>query len=400
MADRYLVRHPILLDELLDDRLTSLTNETAVDCRVAHGDGTPSCRLRGDAERAMNVTRDAPSCAGVSACSLADLVHGCRGTPGGPPVRACRRGARDRIAPCVARVRAPHCDAPRFAVVAYGKLGGKRARLRIDLDLIFLFDDEHADAPEIYALFARRLVNWLTAAYFERNVVRDRPRLTPNGQRRPAGLRRGAFERYQRNEDGRGRWTWEHQALTRARFCAAMPLARGSKICATRCSARPRAEEALRARCAGDAHAHARRSSEQEPAVDLKHDPGGMVDIEFSSSTSCWRTRMRTRSSWAISATSRCLRIAGDLGLADARSPLGCRRVPHLPPAHTGAAERRAEDGAPARVEPQSSREAPERARPVGRRFSALATAASSSGDGCPRCRNRARAFRECGGSE
>src|SRR5690606_25560288 len=46
---------------------------------------------------------------------------------------------------------------PRFAVIAYGKLGGKELGYASDLDLVFLFDDEREDAGEIYAKLGRRM---------------------------------------------------------------------------------------------------------------------------------------------------------------------------------------------------------------------------------------------------
>ena len=49
---------------------------------------------------------------------------------------------------------------PRFAVIAYGKLGGKE--LRLGPDLVFLFDDPRDDAAEVYAKLGRRMTSWLS----------------------------------------------------------------------------------------------------------------------------------------------------------------------------------------------------------------------------------------------
>src|SRR3954462_6738825 len=53
-------------------------------------------------------------------------------------------------------------DAPRFAVIAYGKLGGKELGYASDLDIIFLYDDPAEEAAEVYARLAQRLNNRLT----------------------------------------------------------------------------------------------------------------------------------------------------------------------------------------------------------------------------------------------
>src|SRR5690606_37201423 len=51
--------------------------------------------------------------------------------------------------------------APRFAIVAYGKLGGKELGYASDLDLVFLYDDPRDDASELYAKLGRRMASWL-----------------------------------------------------------------------------------------------------------------------------------------------------------------------------------------------------------------------------------------------
>ncbi|HUL65562.1 MAG TPA: bifunctional [glutamate--ammonia ligase]-adenylyl-L-tyrosine phosphorylase/[glutamate--ammonia-ligase] adenylyltransferase [Burkholderiaceae bacterium] len=282
-ATDYLVRHPILLDELLDDRLTNLSNATPVDFSAWRADVEHHLAdLVEDTERAMNVMRDAHH-AQVFRLLVADLDG-----------RLSVERLADHLsalADCVLEIvlrhvwkgfNRKHRDDPRFAAVAYGKLGGKELGYASDLDLIFLFDDEHADAAEIYALFARRLVNWLTVRTSSGTLFEIDLRLRPNGN---AGLlvsERGAFERYQRNEDGRGAWPWEHQALTRARYCAGeRHLGAAFEDLRNEVLARSRDERPLR----DDVLAMRRRMHDGHPnrtrLFDLKHDPGGMVDIEF-----------------------------------------------------------------------------------------------------------------------
>ena len=56
-----------------------------------------------------------------------------------------------------------HRELPAFAVIAYGKLGGKELGYASDLDLIFLYDDEDQDAPPLYAKLAQRFITWMTS---------------------------------------------------------------------------------------------------------------------------------------------------------------------------------------------------------------------------------------------
>jgi glutamate-ammonia-ligase adenylyltransferase len=175
-----------------------------------------------------------------------------------------------------------HRELPRFAVIGYGKLGGKELGYVSDLDLIFLFDDDHPDAGEIYALLARRLVAWLTTQTSSGILFDIDLRLRPNGN---AGLMVSSFDgfaRYQRNEDGLGAWVWEHQALTRARWCAG-DAELGYRFEAERVHVLTQVRDLVRLK--DEVLAMRRKMLEGHPnpsaLFDLKHDRGGMVDIEF-----------------------------------------------------------------------------------------------------------------------
>ena len=71
-------------------------------------------------------------------------------------------------------------------MIAYGKLGGKELGYASDLDLIFLYDDPDDAASDIYAMFARRLVTWLTMATGAGTLFDVDLRLRPNGESGPA----------------------------------------------------------------------------------------------------------------------------------------------------------------------------------------------------------------------
>ena len=113
-------------------------------------------------------------------------------------------------------LRGRHREAPRFAVIGYGKLGGKELGYASDLDIVFLYDDADERAPEVYARLAQRLNTWLTSRTSAGVLFETDLRC---GRAAPPGLlvsSVAAFERYQEENA----WVWEHQALTRARFCA------------------------------------------------------------------------------------------------------------------------------------------------------------------------------------
>src|SRR5262249_35037205 len=120
------------------------------------------------------------------------------------------------LSACWGYLPAPHREQPRFAVIGYGKLGGKELGYASDLDLIFLYDDEDERAAENYARLAQRYNNWLTARTASGTLFETDLELRPSGASGLLVSTLAAFERYQ-DKDA---WTWEHQALTRARYCA------------------------------------------------------------------------------------------------------------------------------------------------------------------------------------
>jgi len=176
-----------------------------------------------------------------------------------------------------------HLDAPRLGIVAYGKLGGKELGYGSDLDLVFLFDDADDNAPEIYAAHVRKLITWLTLKTGEGGLYEIDTALRPNGNSGLLVTRVDAYADYQAQRGSNAAWTWEHQAMTRARCVlgsdairARFDAVRRAVITAPRDTAALRQEiiamrERLRA-------AH----PVQAGRFDLKHSPGGMIDAEFA----------------------------------------------------------------------------------------------------------------------
>ena len=311
-ASDYLCRHPILLDELLDARVLFAPPDS----------NTWGEQLRreldsveADTERRMDVFRHfqhiqtfrllAQDVTGQLTVerladylsALADLI------------------LNQALVECWRETPVRHVEAPRFAVIAYGKLGGKELGYASDLDVVFLYDDPDEAAPERYARLAKRLIAWLTSMTGAGRLYEVDARLRPDGQSGLLVTSVAAFERYQREKA----WTWEHQALTRARFAAGDPSV-GERFEALRtailCARRPLAQliidiNAMRAKMH---QAHPNRSN----LFDLKHDAGGMVDIEFIvqclvlAHSHAHPELTRNLGNIAL------LRIAGDLGLIPA----------------------------------------------------------------------------------
>ncbi len=275
-AAEYVTRHPLLLDELLDDRLLYSApdwNEFERGLRAA------LAAAGGDVERQMNAVREqhqaqlfrmlAQDLAGLLTVEvladhlsqLADIV------------------LQLSLEACWAQLATRHREQPLFAVIAYGKLGGKELGYASDLDIIFVYDDPDDRAPENYARLAQRYNNWLTVRTSAGTLFDTDLQLRPSGSSGLLVSSVAAFEEYQE----RAAWAWEHQALTRARFCAgdknigaAFEKIR-TKILQRKRNPSALAREILAMREKLHA-AHPNRSG----LFDLKHDRGGMIDIEFT----------------------------------------------------------------------------------------------------------------------
>ena len=184
---------------------------------------------------------------------------------------------------CWARLKTRHRDIPQLAIIAYGKLGGLELGYGSDLDIVFVYEDSDERAGEIYGALVRKLINWLTVKTSEGDLYEIDTALRPNGN---AGLLVTPFSAYANYQQQRGSntaWTWEHQAITRARCVLGsaelrqrFDEVRDAVIASPRDLVSLHDEiAAMRARV-GAAH------RDKAGLFDVKHSPGGMVDIEFA----------------------------------------------------------------------------------------------------------------------
>ncbi len=173
----------------------------------------------------------------------------------------------------------------RFCVLAYGKLGGRELGYGSDLDLVFLHDDgpgstdgEHTlDAQVYFIRLAQRIIHVLSTQTGAGALYQVDTRLRPSGNSGLLVSSFAAFAVYQQSEA----WTWEHQALLRARTVAGdPPLRTQAEDLRREILCQPREVAALRAEVAG---MRERMRSARPPgeAFDVKGAPGGLVDLEF-----------------------------------------------------------------------------------------------------------------------
>jgi glutamate-ammonia-ligase adenylyltransferase len=179
---------------------------------------------------------------------------------------------------CWNNVRKKHQEHANFAIIAYGKLGGRELGYDSDLDLIFLFEDTHAEAGENYARLAQRINSVLSSYTPAGRLYETDLRLRPNGASGLLVSSISAFAEYQQNDA----WVWEQQALTRARFCAG-DVKIGKKFDSIRETVlrQPRDIATLRQEVISMRQKMHDGHLNKSELFDIKHDHGGMVDIEF-----------------------------------------------------------------------------------------------------------------------
>ncbi len=285
---RYLLQHPGVIDELagaalLDERFNSADFERELDARrVALASGGEDddevllnlLRRAHHAEVFRTLARDVEGKLSVEQVaddlsSLADAV-----------LRVTTRW-------CWSRLKSRHRETPQFAIIAYGKLGGKELGYGSDLDIVFVYHDEHEMAQETYGALVRKLINWLTVKTGEGDLYEIDTALRPNGN---SGLLITSFDAYAHYQQQRGSntaWTWEHQAMTRARFVLGdealrqrFDAVRQAVISAGRDNAALKHEiVAMRERVRA---AHPIKGTGNTARFDVKHSAGGMIDVEFA----------------------------------------------------------------------------------------------------------------------
>ena len=276
----YLIRHPQLLDELLDDEAIASPFDwpafkDALRARLAAADGP---------EQQMDLLRHAQH-AEVFRILLIDLAGQLSVEHVSDRLSELADAVLDVTIEVVwSQLAKRHRDVPKFAVIAYGKLGGKELGYASDLDLIFLYDDPDERSADVYTTFTRRLITWLTTATGAGALFDIDLRLRPNGEAGLLVTDLDAFRRYQLREGDAANtaWVWEHQALTRARYSAGdTQIGTDFEAIRQQVLTTPRDGDVLAKEIVDMRGKVFAGHPNQTALFDLKHDRGGMVDIEF-----------------------------------------------------------------------------------------------------------------------
>jgi [glutamine synthetase] adenylyltransferase / [glutamine synthetase]-adenylyl-L-tyrosine phosphorylase len=284
-AARLLARHPILLDELT----RTAASFTATDWKAERGALAAECAtLAGDPEGLLDHLRhfkqrhvlrltiaDLEGELPVMALSdelsaLADAILAVTLDEAAKSLGVEGAGARpqggEEATPAITG----------FCIVGYGKLGGKELGYGSDLDIIFVYDETCPVPPERLARVAQRVITWLTSLTAAGVLYDIDVRLRPDGEKGLLVSSLSAFRDYQLKRA----WTWEHQALTRARYCAG-DATLGARFEALRDQilATPRERAKLWAEIV-EMRRKIRADRKHDPQ-DIKYIEGGVVDLEF-----------------------------------------------------------------------------------------------------------------------
>ncbi|MGH8153222.1 MAG: bifunctional [glutamate--ammonia ligase]-adenylyl-L-tyrosine phosphorylase/[glutamate--ammonia-ligase] adenylyltransferase, partial [Rhodanobacteraceae bacterium] len=228
LAER-MIAQPLLLDDVLAPRVEHLAHgvgnlreELAQQLVAAQAGGDPEAVLAAIAEwrgsyrmRTGLAFRDGAVDAIATAHALAELADAVVGA-------VLDLAERELVAQ---HGRLPG-EGSGIAVLGYGSLGGEELGFNSDLDLVFVYDAARGEATSDvarpldgarwYARLAQRVVHWLSASTRGGRLYEVDTRLRPDGGKSLLVASLPAFIAYQRERA----WTWEQQALVRARAVA------------------------------------------------------------------------------------------------------------------------------------------------------------------------------------
>ncbi|MCX7042149.1 MAG: DUF294 nucleotidyltransferase-like domain-containing protein, partial [Gammaproteobacteria bacterium] len=283
-----LAAHPLLLDELLDSRAAgSLPDVDSLVRQVAQQQATLAALDAESALVALNELKQSLSFR-IALATLAQRQ---------PPLESARQLAALADALLVSvealarrELEPAHGRMPGvgFAVIAYGSVGGRELGFDSDLDLVFLHDAQGdqasdgsrpLDVPRYFARLAQKLVGLLDTVTSAGRLYEVDMRLRPDGAKGVLVSGMHSFVEYQQHRA----WTWESQALVRARavagdadLCARFETVRRQLLTRERDPAALRSEViAMRRRMRGEL------DRSEGSRFDLKQGEGGLVDLEF-----------------------------------------------------------------------------------------------------------------------
>jgi glutamate-ammonia-ligase adenylyltransferase len=324
LAER-VIEHPLLLDDLLGMQSDSeLPDRGALDAEIGR-------RLAlvdpGDAEGAIEILQEEKQ----SAAFRIGLAY-----RGGLAANAAARSLSEAAEVVVARalmlaeqdLARAHGNLPGgIAVIGYGSLGGAELGFASDLDLVFVYDGDLAQAESdgarplegarYFARIAQRVVHWLTTQTRAGKLYDVDVRLRPDGGKGLLVVGVQAFAAYLRERA----WIWESQALVRARPIAGDARV-GAKFAALRVDwlAQPRDRDHVLAEIgAMRARWRAERDRSTDSLLDLKQGAGTLLDIEFILQTLVLLHAQTERRLLGSGNSADLIRIAGAAGVLPAQ---------------------------------------------------------------------------------
>ncbi|HEB98305.1 MAG TPA: bifunctional [glutamate--ammonia ligase]-adenylyl-L-tyrosine phosphorylase/[glutamate--ammonia-ligase] adenylyltransferase [Thiotrichales bacterium] len=294
IADQ-IARFPMLLDQLLDPRTLYThpgreTLRTELDQRLAD---VPEDDLEQQMDRLRQFRH-----AMVLRIAAADIAGAAEVDRVSEELTQVAETVLERVlsiawADLVRRHGEPRCGrgrrarSVRFAIIGYGKLGGRELGYGSDLDLVFLHDSagegrtsgrRGVDNAVFFARLGQRIIHMLETFTAAGRLYEVDVRLRPSGNSGLLVSSLEAFEDYQLNEA----WTWEHQALVRARPVAGdAAVGQGFGAIRARALAARARDPQVRAEVCEMRERMRRELNPRGPGFHLKHGRGGIVDIEF-----------------------------------------------------------------------------------------------------------------------
>jgi len=292
----FLSQHPVLLDELLDPRTLYIPPEArqlALDLKQRMKQA-PADDLEYQIEqlcvfKEINVLKVAAAdvSGALPLMRVSDHLSDIAETVLGEVVKIAYEHLQEKHGAPTCLLNGVSGDRG-FAVIAYGKLGGLELGYGSDLDLVFLHSGtqektqgspQAIDSAQFFNRLGQRVIHILTSHTRAGRLYEIDMRLRPSGVSGVLVSHAEGFRDYQQNQA----WTWEHQALIKARPILGDPLLADhfkdtrNKILARKRQKQKLQEEVIRMR-------DRMRKELLKPAAgmfDLKQDIGGMVDIEF-----------------------------------------------------------------------------------------------------------------------
>ena len=292
LAER-VIAHPLLLDDLLDARLETEapSHDEVIAASRRHLANAPV----DDTEVRLTVLQEEKNSAAFRVglayrgghLSASATARGLSNTADFVVAELLAMAARE-IERQHGRLAAGAADAG-LAVIGYGSLGGAELGFGSDLDLVFVYNEDHAqaesdgarplDGARYYARLAQRIVNWLGVQTHAGRLYDVDVRLRLDGGKGLLVTSLKSFADYQRERA----WIWEQQALVRARPIAGdeATLARFADVRAATLAQSRNAQDVIEQVIGMRERWRVERDRSSADLFDLKQGQGALLDIEF-----------------------------------------------------------------------------------------------------------------------